>query len=335
MKRTVCLCLIFCCLLGCVLTSCEGNAHRPTDAAPRVLTYLVVGLDEAAGNTDVMMLLFADVQRGELTALQLPRDTYVRTGCAQNKLNQVFAHAKAAGKTPNEALSALRAVVERALGVRVDAALGVGFRAFSKTVDAVGGVRVTLPEPISLDTGDAGEEPVTLPAGEHLLDGAMAQRFVRHRQTYAAGDLGRMDAQKIFLSALARTVRQSLGVTELLSLATTLQGDYISDTPLVSLALTAANHYPTLRTATLRLVTLPGEAVCTASGLSYYAANKAATAKLLTRIDPTHTADVDPDGLLLRAGDVAFENIYYDKGFSYRIYGEEDIEHMHIPRSAS
>lgn len=335
MKRKLCILLAAVLLIGSTLSSCDSRAHRPTDAAPHVLTYLAVGLDEAAGNTDVMMLLFADAYRGELTVLQLPRDTYVRTGVAQNKLNQVYAHAVATGKEPREALASLREVIERTLGVRVDAAVGIGLRAFAKTVDTLGGVRVTLSEPICLDTGDDGEEAVTLPAGEHLLDGAMAQRFVRHRQSYAAGDLGRMDAQKIFLSAFARTVRERLGAKELLSMASTLQGDYISDTPLTSLALTAVNQYPMLRRATLRFATLPGEAACTATGLSYYVACRAAVGKLLAHIDPTHTATVDPQELFLKAGDVVFENIYYDEGFSYRLYSEEDIGRMHIPRTPS
>lgn len=333
MKRTLSLCCL-CTLILCIATlgACARPIGQRADSTPHVLTYLAVGFDEAAANTDVMLLVSLNTEEGTASAVQLPRDTYVRTGYAQNKINQIYAGARAAGKSPTEAIGELRETVEHVLGCPIDGAVGITLSTLGQTVDRLGGVRITLPEPISLDTGDEGEAPMTLTAGEHVLDGATACRLVRHRKGYASGDLGRMDAQKLFLCALLRTLRERVGLTELVSLCDMLRGELILDQSPLSLVATAINQYPTLARATLRLATLPGEAVTSETGLSYYAVNRAATAALLRAAFGIGEVSVDPDGQLLKAGDTAFENIYYDKGFSYRVYTEEDVGDIHIPR---
>ena len=80
--------------------------------------------------------------------------------------------------------------------MRLDHYAEIGFDGFASMVDAVGGVTMCPPEPISDPL--AG---IDLPAGCQELDGRNALGFVRSRATPRA-DLDRMVNQRQFMSAL-------------------------------------------------------------------------------------------------------------------------------------
>ncbi len=322
--------LIVVCLSCLCLPSCRSAqpTHAPSAAHP--LIYLVLGFDEAAECTDVMFLVTFDPQTPRISVLQLPRDTYIASGYAQNKLNQVFATRRAMGDTPRDALLYVRDTVRDTFGVTPTATIGVSMTAFRQTVDAVGGVELHLPEDVTLDS--EGTEPLTLTAGAHHIDGTLAERFVRYRRGYARGDLGRMDAQKVFLSAFFHTVRERIGVKELLTLSDVLSDSYISDAGTLSLVTTAVQYLPALKQTTIQYATLPGEAVQGPTGLWYYVVNRKSAAQLLQSMAAAD-APFDPQQRLTRAGDAVFDNIYYDDRFSYRVYEDGELSHLHVPRT--
>jgi LCP family protein required for cell wall assembly len=88
--------------------------------------------------------------------------------------------------------------LEQETGVRIDGYLEIGFAGFASVVDAVGGVELCLDAPLQDDF--AG---IDLPAGCQLLAGPDALGVVRSRYADADGDLGRVQRQRQFLSALA------------------------------------------------------------------------------------------------------------------------------------
>ena len=53
------------------------------------VTVLCLGLDDAAANTDVILLLTLDPERQTVSVLQIPRDTYFSSKTPQNKINQL------------------------------------------------------------------------------------------------------------------------------------------------------------------------------------------------------------------------------------------------------
>ena len=135
----------------------DTQTHMPSAEHP--LTYLVLGFDDAAENTDVMFLVAFDPETPRTAIIQIPRDTYLSTGYAQNKINQIFASRRAAGDTERDALAYVRDLLSGTLGIPLTATVGISMSAFRRTVDAIGGVDMTLTEDIVLDTED-GREPL-------------------------------------------------------------------------------------------------------------------------------------------------------------------------------
>src|SRR4029079_13832322 len=122
------------------------------------------------------------------TMVSIPRDSYVSIpGYGEDKINAAFSVGGA---------SLLAQTVEEATGIRLDHYAEIGFDGFADMVDAVGGVTMCPPEPISDPL--AGLDS---PAGCQDLDGRNALGYVRTRSTPRA-DLDRMVNQREFMSTL-------------------------------------------------------------------------------------------------------------------------------------
>nr|WP_232100710.1 LCP family protein [Mycolicibacterium litorale] len=184
------------------------TAYPDRPAAGRGTTWLLVGSDSRAGldaerqaelatggevgngRTDTIMLVHLPGLGSDApaTMVSIPRDSYVPIpGHGEDKINAAFA----LGGAP-----LLAQTVEQATGLRLDHYAEVGFDGFAAVVDAVGGVTMCPPEPISDPL--AG---IDLPAGCQELDGRNALGYVRTRATPRA-DLDRMTNQRAFMSAL-------------------------------------------------------------------------------------------------------------------------------------
>jgi LCP family protein required for cell wall assembly len=178
--------------------------------------YLIVGSDSREGmsaaekqelhtgsadgkRTDSMMILHIG-DNGD-TLLSLPRDSYVTipafTGASgrhypatTHKLNTAYAWGGGA---------LLAQTVEHDTGIHIDHYAEIGFTGFVNLVDALGGVRMCLSQPI-VDTKYSGAD---FKAGCQTFDGKQSLAFVRERHAMADEDLGRMKDQQKFLSALA------------------------------------------------------------------------------------------------------------------------------------
>lgn len=161
---------------------------------PEQQAELTTGDDIGAGRTDTILLVHVPGlgSSSPTTMVSLPRDSYVAIpGYGEDKINAAFA----LGGAP-----VLAQTVELATGMRLDHYAEIGFDGFAELVDAVGGVTMCPPEPITDPL--AG---IDLPAGCQKLDGRNALGFVRTRATPRA-DLDRMNNQRIFMSALLHRV---------------------------------------------------------------------------------------------------------------------------------
>jgi LCP family protein required for cell wall assembly len=147
-----------------------------------------LGTGQAAGRrTDTMMLLHIP-RSGPPTLVSLPRDSYVPIpGRGRNKLNAAYAFGGP---------RLLTQTVEQVTGIRIDHYMEIGFDGFASVVDAVGGVRICVDEPIN-DPNAA----LKLKAGCQELNSKQALGYVRTRAS-ARGDLDRVERQREFLGAL-------------------------------------------------------------------------------------------------------------------------------------
>jgi LCP family protein required for cell wall assembly len=165
-----------------------GSDSR-ADLTPAQREKLATGY-AAGGRTDTIMLVHTGGKKTSL--ISLPRDTYVPIdGHGRNKLNAAFAFGGPA---------LLVRTVEQVTGVHIDHYAEIGFAGFASMVDAVGGVRICVDQPIN--DGNAG---LNIPAGCQTLNGAEALGYVRTRK-FATGDLERVQHQRQFLSALLAKV---------------------------------------------------------------------------------------------------------------------------------
>ncbi|MBR2988007.1 MAG: LCP family protein [Clostridia bacterium] len=193
--------------------------------------YLLVGVDKASYNADVMMLV--RLYEGGLSVLQIPRDSLTSEG---KRLNTVFAaaclRAKRRGADDKEAFSEggtlLAEQLGEVFGVRVAAHATLTLSAFSKLIDTVGGVDVTLERALSYHDPEQGLT-ISLPAGEQHLDGAAAEGLVRCRNAYPDADYGRMRAQRKLIASLFHKLKHEFSPLALVSLFRAAYGEVETD----------------------------------------------------------------------------------------------------------
>jgi LCP family protein required for cell wall assembly len=166
-----------------------GSDSR-TDLTPEQQAELSTGGDLGNGRTDTILLVHVPALGSSTpaTVVSIPRDSYVPIpGYGKDKINSALS----LGGAP-----LLTQTVEQATGIRLDHYAEIGFGGFAGVVDAMGGVSMCLPEPVSDPL--AG---IDLAAGCQELDGRNALGYVRSRATPRA-DLDRMIHQRAFLGAL-------------------------------------------------------------------------------------------------------------------------------------
>ncbi len=188
------------------------NAIKSEDTVSRksgFYNFLLVAKDKGGGNTDVIMVLSFDTENDKIAILQIPRDTYVNVPYSFKKINSVYtagyneAARKGGGSVQEYKLSGVEALEQAILknfGIVIDRYVMVDIAAFHEIVDAIGGVDIYIQN--DMDYIDIYQNlEIHLPKGQHHLDGKKAEGFVRYRSGYIDADIGRMNAQKIFMSA--------------------------------------------------------------------------------------------------------------------------------------
>lgn len=201
----------------------ENRPEKPTSA----MNFLLVGSDNRAGLTkaqikelkvggtevaagarsDTMLLVHISKKRDNAVIISLPRDSVVTIPehissdgtktipARQNKLNAAFS----IGGAP-----LLISTLEGATGLRIDHYIEINFLGFKNIIDALGGIDVC----VKRDINDP-KSYLTLKAGVHTLDGLQALRYVRTRYFDGRGDIGRMERQQEFMSAVLRKASSS------------------------------------------------------------------------------------------------------------------------------
>ena len=195
-----------------------------------------------------------------------------------------------------------------ALGITIDRTLHLSPSAFRAIVDAIGGVEIDLPRDLDYEDPAQGLK-IHLKAGKQTLDGEAAEQFVRYREGYAQGDLDRLDAQKLFLSALFSKL-SGLGPIQAARLAMRMRGEVDGNFE-ASEILSLSRELLSISPENVFFVTAPGAAVtATQSGASYYALSAPAMADLLTKYFGAAEGSFDPEHVFLNERYESFRKIY-------------------------
>lgn len=274
---------------------------RDTDV--RVTRVLILGVDRSAHLTDSMMVVTVNETNREVSVVQIPRDTYANyTDRSYKKLN---------GLLREKGEKATKVFLSRALGVSLDYFFILDLDCLDALVDAVGGIDLEIPQDMFYSDPSQDLE-IHLPKGPHHLNGEQAEHFVRYRAGYANADLGRLDAQKQFLRAVAKRCN-TLTAPELLRMVgctlTRLQTDM--DLPTV---IRMVGLFGKINAEEIRMETLAGRAVQGRSGAWYYSLNKEGCVRMINQLLCPQTeineALFDPDQVFDRPGHKDFHKIY-------------------------
>jgi LCP family protein required for cell wall assembly len=129
----------------------------------------ILGRENFGERADVIMVWRVNPDTGDVAALSLPRDLFVRIdGGRQGRINAAFD-----ATDPNRLINTIR----NNFGIETDHYIQVDFCAFKTLVDSVGGVGIPLPGPIR----DRGTGLELVSSGCTTLNGDDALAYVRSR----------------------------------------------------------------------------------------------------------------------------------------------------------
>lgn len=232
-----------------------GLFNMFSQTIPEKTNILIMGVDEDGYRSDFMMVANYDTETKQVNLMQIPRDTYVPgNGRNDKKINS--AYFSGFEQTQYE--------VNLALGIDVQKYVTVDTTGFRKLVDAIGGVDFEVP--FDMDYEDPTQDLyIHLKAGMQHLDGDKAEQFVRWRKNadgsgpYGGSDLGRMDAQKDFLLAVAEKTLQLKNVLKIPELLNILQENVETDLTLGEMMAYATEFMNNLSLENIKFHVLPGE----------------------------------------------------------------------------
>src|SRR5689334_15749602 len=175
------------------------------------MTILAIGTDVRLGEhryglTDVMRAIRVDFRAQRVTALEFPRDLWVKIpGIEQNlktdrqKLNTAYAYG-----SPDYGPGLLARTLDLNFGLNVDHYMVANMNVFAEVVDALGGLDITLPEGgIDGRTTTDRSARLVFPGGPQHLNGEQALTLARLRNVSV---FERAEHQNMVLCALRKKI---------------------------------------------------------------------------------------------------------------------------------
>ncbi len=242
-----------------------------------VFNFLIVGRDRAASLTDVAMLVNFNVADSTVRIMQIPRDTYVSyDNYWYHKINGVYSYyADEKNEDPElKGIDGYAKFLEKNLCVKIHYYAMMDLDQFVNIVDAIGGVEIDVP--VDMKYNDPNQNlKINLKAGKQTLTGAQAEMFVRFRSSFAQGDIGRVNMQKVFMAALFKTVQKNVNITNIGALCGIVVENLTTNMS-TSDMIYFANIAFKINLKNVIMMTLPGQAGSGSDGLSYYNMNRKA-----------------------------------------------------------
>ncbi len=218
--------------LGC------DHDYKDKDAQPNTIL-------KSNGRSDAVMLARFDFVDKTLSILSLARDTKVHIpGYGFHKLN-------AAHEYGGAELS--RATISQDFGVTPDYYVDINFESFQQSVDALGGVDVTIHKRLKYDDNWA-DLHIDLEPGYQHLNGYQAMGYVRIR--HSDNDLERQKRQHEFIEALRLKISSLAGLSKVPGLLDVISKNMKSDMSNDQIV-TLANFARQLPKESLHLETMP------------------------------------------------------------------------------
>ncbi len=308
--------------------------------------FLIIGKDRAAFNTDVIILVSYNITDGSVSMMQIPRDTYVQLPDSKGNLKgrkanallaMYYNQARASGQKYNDALKTacgdLRDAMAEVFGIPINYFVMLDLEGFVNIVDAIGGVELTVPQDMKYEDPEQGLY-INLKKGYQTLDGDKAEQFIRFRKGYVNADLGRVDAQKIFISAFIEKVQKSFSVETIVAIVRELSKYVVTDVSITDMIYFAKSAM-SVDTDNISMLTLPGDLAG-----SYYVAYRDDTFEAINSSFNPFSISLkksvfDPNGSLYDAVGTRIYGVYTKTYSGYNdvpTYSAGDVGDIHIPQ---
>ena len=231
---------------GLAATMTLAPTSTPVEAVacggPPVMTLLAIGTDARAnsykyGLADVIRIVRVDYIAGKVTILEFPLDLWVEipeiadnlNGQDHEKLNQAYLYGNPGFgyyDGPGQGPGLLARTLALNFGVQADRYVAVNMRTFEKIVDAVGGIRVDLPNGVDGRTSEDRSKRLIFPPGIQILDGEQALTLARIRNE---GVFERANHQNTVMCALQKKLTSPSVVVRIPAIINSFQGAVQTD----------------------------------------------------------------------------------------------------------
>lgn len=255
--------------------------------------FLIVGVSDDPNErsstrlTDTIMVVNVDFEHKKASALQIPRDTYVGNATSTGKINAIYSQKP--DKWNYSGLQGLVDMVYKTFKLNIDHYITMQMDGFREIVDAIGGVTMNVPVNMELNG-------TRVKAGEQTLNGKQAIAVVRTRNVYANADIGRLDTQKLFITALADKIL-SLDPIQMAKLIPIILKSVSTDITLND-ALKYYNTASGIDLSNVVMMTVPGVPKMI-KGQSVYCVYPQRTTALINKYFKQHSEQITPEQLEL------------------------------------
>ncbi len=262
----------------------SGIDKRP-EKKSTAMNYLLVGSDTREGlskaelkalrvgsvataagkRSDTMLLVHISKARDKAVMISIPRDTFAlipeHTSKSGKLIPAVYSKINSSFNWGGAPL--LIQTIEEMTELKIDHYIEINFAGFARIVDSIGGVEVCTKKNIN-----DPKSHLILEAGVHTLNGIESLKYVRTREFDGLGDLGRMQRQQAFMSAVLRKATSAgvlLNPVTMASFINSSLSAVTTDSELKNSELIAlAKQMKSLSTSSVRTLTVP------LSNLNYY-----------------------------------------------------------------
>ncbi|MBI0579869.1 LCP family protein [Neobacillus cucumis] len=218
---------------------------QPSNSTGTNFNLLIMGSDarpgQKIGHTDSMLLAHVDLDKNQINAVSIPRDTRVHLdGYGYTKLTSVQ-YILQANKGPKKGMEGAVKAISDFTGVPINYYVETNFDGLQSMIDTLGGINMYVPTDVKI-----GNKVIT--AGSHFLDGKTVLSLSRERHSLANGDYGRQQLQLEALKGIAKQALQPGNVAKMPSLVNSVSkymvGTNMSTSDMVSLGLAMKDFDP-------------------------------------------------------------------------------------------
>lgn len=186
--------------------------YSQTTAEQEPVTFLVLGSDSriestdpsqwevGAQRTDTIMLVQVAGDRKNVNVMSIPRDSWVPIPANEVIGQESYAKINAAYSWGGPTL--LIQTVENLTGIHIDHFAIANFESFKALTDQLGGVEITLTQPLEVGYLEGNTGPDVLDPGTHRLTGEQALAYARERYNLPNGDFDRIKRQQNWMRAI-------------------------------------------------------------------------------------------------------------------------------------